>query len=133
VQNALDTLKQRGDAVYVTPQNLIEFWNAATRPVQNNGFGITPLQAEQEVMRIESYFRTAEETPFIYPAWRQIVSSVGVSGAQVHDARLVAVMQVHGLTHLLTLNTRDFARYPGITVVPPQDVLGTPPAGQTPP
>jgi len=33
---------------------------------------------------------------------------------------LVAAMHVHGVTHLLTLNVRDFARYPGITVVHPQ-------------
>jgi hypothetical protein len=41
----------------------------------------------------------------------------------VHDARLVAAMHVHGVTHLLTLNVRDFARYPGITVVHPQTLL----------
>jgi predicted nucleic acid-binding protein len=37
--------------------------------------------------------------------------------------RLVAAMHVHGATHLLTLNVRDFARYPDITVVHPQTVL----------
>jgi hypothetical protein len=39
----------------------------------------------------------------------------GVQGVQGHDARLVAWMQSHGLTHVLTLNAADFARYPGIT------------------
>ncbi|MCG6133823.1 MAG: hypothetical protein MET45_04030 [Nostoc sp. LLA-1] len=29
----------------------------------------------------------------------------------VHDARLVAVMCVHGLTHILTFNISDFTRY----------------------
>jgi predicted nucleic acid-binding protein len=48
--------------------------------------------------------------------------AANLSGVQVHDARLVAVMHVHGLTHLLTLNTVDFIRYPGITVVHPQNV-----------
>lgn len=45
-----------------------------------------------------------------------------VSGVQVYDARLVAVMKVHDVTHLLTLNDRDFARYSGITVVHPSQV-----------
>jgi predicted nucleic acid-binding protein len=31
-------------------------------------------------------------------------------GVQVHDARIVAVMNVHGVTHLLTLNGGDFSR-----------------------
>jgi predicted nucleic acid-binding protein len=41
---------------------------------------------------------------------------------QVHDARLVAVMEVHGLTHLLTFDTPDFHRFAGITAVHPQDL-----------
>jgi hypothetical protein len=42
-----------------------------------------------------------------------------VSGAQVHDARLVAAMLAHGISHLLTLNDRDFTRYSSITVMHP--------------
>jgi predicted nucleic acid-binding protein len=88
---------------------------------------MTPAQADQEVTRVESLFRLAPDTPDIYPTWRQIVASVGVSGVQVHDARLAAVMRVHGLSHILTLNPTDFARYPGVTVVHPQDLASTPP------
>ena len=44
-----------------------------------------------------------------------------VSGVQVHDARLVAAMRVHGLDRLLTLNVADFSRYPGIVAVHPRD------------
>ena len=32
---------------------------------------------------------------------------------------LAAAMRVHGVTHLLTLNSSDFARYPGIAAVHP--------------
>jgi hypothetical protein len=35
-----------------------------------------------------------------------------VIGVKVHDAKLVAAMVVHGITHLLTLDEHDFARYP---------------------
>jgi hypothetical protein len=45
-------------------------------------------------------------------------------GVQVHDARLVALMMAHGLSHLLTLNPADFQRYPGITALSPSAVLG---------
>jgi hypothetical protein len=45
------------------------------------------------------------------------------SGVQVHDARLVAAMLVHEVTYLLTLNKRDFMRYPGITVEHARDVV----------
>ena len=48
----------------------------------------------------------------------------GVSGVQVHDARLVATMIVHGVTHILTFNTSDFVRYApqGIVAVDPATV-----------
>jgi predicted nucleic acid-binding protein len=45
-----------------------------------------------------------------------------VVGKQAHDARLVAVTLVHGITHLLTFNTDDFKRYDEITVVNPKDI-----------
>ncbi|WP_210391321.1 hypothetical protein [Synechococcus sp. PCC 7502] len=45
-------------------------------------------------------------------------------GIQVHDAHLVAVMKVYGITHILTLNTVDFNRYAGegIVAVNPVDL-----------
>src|SRR5215210_7509356 len=97
IQAALNALRRRGEAMHITPQNLIEFWNSATRPLDRNGFGFTPAQADQELTRLEAYFRLAPDTPEIYPAWRELVAAVGVSGVQVHDARLVAVMRVHAL------------------------------------
>lgn len=45
-----------------------------------------------------------------------------VSGANVHDARLVAAMNVNGLTSIVTFNVDDFQRYPGIRVLHPREV-----------
>jgi hypothetical protein len=42
-----------------------------------------------------------------------------VTGRNAHDARLVAAMTVHVVTHLLTVNTADFARYLGVTALEP--------------
>ena len=46
-------------------------------------------------------------------------------GVQVHDARLVAAMKIHGINHILTLNVGDFKRYQteGIKAVTPQDAV----------
>jgi predicted nucleic acid-binding protein len=63
------------------------------------------------------------DNELIHAEWRRIVLAYSVSGAQVHDARLIAAMYVHGLTHLLTFNDRDFARYAGITVAHPGNIL----------
>jgi predicted nucleic acid-binding protein len=119
---AVRALRLRGESLFITPQNEVEFWNAATRPAAVNGLGLTPAQADAELQRLEMLFPLLPDTAAIHAEWRQLVVGAAVSGRQVHDARLVAVMQAHGLTYLLTFNAADFVRYPGITVVRPQDV-----------
>jgi predicted nucleic acid-binding protein len=74
------------------------------------------------VDNLELLFPLVPDTPDVYREWRRLVSAAGVSGVKVHDARLAAVMLAHGLTHVLTFNADDFKRFPGITVVLPQDV-----------
>ena len=54
--------------------------------------------------------------------WDRLVLVYGIRGVRVHDAQLVAEMVVHGISHLLTLDEGDFARYEEITVVHPRDV-----------
>ena len=123
---ALAELHRLGDTVFVTPQNFIEFRNFATRPKKLNGLGFTVAVAEREAGRFESSFPMLPDTPDIFPAWKHIVQTTATIGKQVHDARLVAVCHVHGITHLLTFNTGHFARFanaaPGIVVVDPASV-----------
>jgi hypothetical protein len=57
------------------------------------------------------------ESERTYQEWRRLVVQHSVTGVKVHDARLAAAMIVHGVTHLLTLNTDDFTRYEGIVAV----------------
>jgi predicted nucleic acid-binding protein len=45
-----------------------------------------------------------------------------LTGVAVHDARLVAVMLARGIGSIVTLNERDFRRYSGIAVLPPDKV-----------
>ena len=40
-----------------------------------------------------------------------------------HDARLVAAMERHRISFILTFNTSDFARYPNIQSLTPNDVV----------
>ena len=45
-----------------------------------------------------------------------------VSGQKVHDARLVAAMNVHDVKTILTFDVDDFSRYRFIRVLHPEDV-----------
>ena len=112
----------RGDTVVVVAQNLIEFWNVATRPLENNGFGWSPEQTDIEITRLESLLTLLPDTPAIYSEWRKIVLANLVKGKQVHDARIVAAMKTHGITSLLTFNSSDFKRFNYISVIDPLSV-----------
>jgi predicted nucleic acid-binding protein len=58
----------------------------------------------------------------VHEEWRRLLVMHSVSGVQVHDARLVAAMRVHGVKHILTFNDKDFARYADIEAVHPRAV-----------
>jgi predicted nucleic acid-binding protein len=122
-QAALRRLSDHGAELFFTFQNIAELWNVATRPLDRNGFGLTPQEVEQDVRSIEVLLSLLPDSPTSYAEWRGIVSTLQVSGVQAHDARLAAAMVVHDLTHLLTFNKADFARYTGITALDPSDVL----------
>jgi predicted nucleic acid-binding protein len=73
---------------------------------------------------VERLFPLLRDSGTQYREWRRLVVQYGVSGVQVHDARLVAVMLTQGITHILTFNDTDFARYApeGISAVDPATV-----------
>lgn len=92
-----------------------------TRPGDKNGFGLTGAETDVRAKLIESRFLFLADTDRVHAEWRRLVVACSVAGVQVHDARLVGAMLAHGIPQLLTLNDRDFARYPGISVVHPRD------------
>jgi predicted nucleic acid-binding protein len=114
------------EVLHITAQNLIEFRNVATRPVAVNGLGLTASEAESKAAIFEASFSFLPETPDIFPDWKSLVSALSVIGKQVHDARLVAICQVYGVSHLLTFNANHFATLArgtkGLVIVDPASV-----------
>lgn len=123
VREAIRQMRAYQEDLCILPQNVTEYWNVATRPsTARGGFGLTVQEADRQVQIMERIFHLLPDTPAIYTEWRRLVVQVGVSGVQVHDARIAACLRVHGVTRLLTFNTKDFARYSGFTAVSPADV-----------
>ncbi|MBW4607057.1 MAG: type II toxin-antitoxin system VapC family toxin [Hassallia sp. WJT32-NPBG1] len=124
--NALGILRHQQEECYLTHQNLVEFCRSATRPVEKNGLGLAILEASAELQRLETLFLVLPDVSEIYSEWKRLVLEYGVMGVNVHDARLVAVMLVHGVTHIFTFNIKDFTRYSAlITPVDPASVTST--------
>jgi predicted nucleic acid-binding protein len=119
---ALRSLRERGEQICFAPQNLVEFWCVCTRPTSANGFGLSVTETDRRTRVIERLFTLLPDRPSVHARWRRLVVAHAVSGVQVHDARLVAWMQAHALTKVLSFNAGDFRRYPGISAVHPRDV-----------
>jgi predicted nucleic acid-binding protein len=122
IDAAVAKLVLAGTTLHYTHQNIAELWNVMTRPAARNGFGLTVAEAEREVRLIEAGMSLLPENEAVYQEWRRLVVQHAVLGLQVHDARLVAAMHVHGVGHILTLNVTDFSRYRGIAVTHPSAV-----------
>lgn len=120
---ALAELRSRGDSLRTLPQSIYEFWVVATRPVVNNGLGLSIAECDQTVTDLLSAFPCLDDSPTLFAAWRGLVVAHACHGKVAHDARYVAAMRGHGLTHLLTFNGSDFARFTGIVAIDPNTVV----------
>ena len=83
-------------------QNIAEFWCVATRPIANNGLGFSPAATLAEVNKIERVLTMLPDSPLAYEEWKRLVLQHGITGVRVHDARLVALMNVHRVRRILT-------------------------------
>ena len=124
VRSAIKLLISQGMDLQIVPQNLVELWVVATRPVEQNGLGMAPAAVAVELTRI-NMFELLPETPAIYTAWERLVVQYQMYGKTAHDARLVAAMHVPGLTALLTFDKAGFSRYAGIKVVDPATLVSS--------
>ena len=123
VEQAFSVLRAANETLNVVAQNFIEFWAVATRPPgRENGLGMTCEAVIKEMAVIKGLFPLLPEPAGVFDEWERLVTTHQVSGKNVHDARLVATMNLHGLKRILTFNVADFARYEHIEAIHPQSV-----------
>jgi predicted nucleic acid-binding protein len=121
-RDAMRRIEAVGCRLHFTLQNAAEFWNVSTRPRDRNGFGLSGIETEERLQLIEQNMTLLPDSSNVYATWRRLLRDHGIRGVQVHDARLAAVMMVHRVMQILTLNTADFSRYSEIEAVHPADV-----------
>jgi len=119
VRRAVGNLVAMGAILYFCLQTVAEFWNVCTRPVQRNGYGLSKDETLRRVRAIEQTMTLLPDDEHVYDVWRTLVGAHDVRGVQVHDAKLMALMQVHDIPYILTFNQGDFARYGAGRVVHP--------------
>lgn len=125
-RDAVQELLLRDHTLCLVPQNLYEFWVVSTRPKDVNGLGKSVAETVVELVNMQTMFTFLDDPPALFRTWETLVQAVGISGKNAHDARLVAAMQLHSITHLLTFNDKDFRRFTSITVLTPAAVIANP-------
>jgi predicted nucleic acid-binding protein len=126
-KGAIASVQGSGETPCIFPQNVYEFWAAATRPVAVNGLGLSVPEAQTEVARLKRLFALLLDQPTLFAEWESLVTAHDCKGKVAHDARLVAAMRTHGVTRILTFNVADFSRFPGVVVLNPATVGSAPP------
>jgi predicted nucleic acid-binding protein len=122
ISRALHALVRQGLRLCYTSQTLGEFWNASTRPLDKNGFGLSVAETNRLAGVIEQNFEFLPDSREVHERWRSLLVKHNVQGVQVHDTRLAASMYVHGVAQLLTLNVRDFRRFLGLRILHPSEL-----------
>lgn len=82
-----------------------------------------PTPLEKALDQVEAWLESPNlvllsESEDYWQQLRSMLQSGRVSGPQVHDARIAALCQQHGVSELWTID-RDFGRFPGLTVKNP--------------
>ena len=121
-RRSVERLKHENHELRIVPQVLYEYWAIATRPVVDRGLGFTTDEARERMIEFKLLFPPFRDERGILERWDVLVSSYSVQGKTTHDARLVAAMQRHGVSHLLTFNIADFRRYTGVELLNPEEL-----------
>lgn len=121
-RHACRVLLGRNVELVLVPQVLYEFHVVATRPREQNGWGMLAREAVRQIDEARAMFPVLADSSAILDVWRALVLKYGIRGKRAHDARLVAAMEVHGASGLLTLNAADFGEFAAIAVLDPRTV-----------
>jgi predicted nucleic acid-binding protein len=118
VLRVIQGYEQAGQVLWISRQVLREYLATLTRPGQFLAPpSITTLMTQ--VRYFTARFPVADEGPLVTERLLALLAAVSVGGAQVHDANIVATMQVYRIRHLLTHNVNDFTRFSAfITIIP---------------
>src|SRR5262245_19315332 len=73
-------LHRRGEVLHVTLQVMIEFRSVASRPAVFNGLGLSTVDTEALAAVFEARFPLLADSPNIFPAWKALVTALGVIG-----------------------------------------------------
>jgi hypothetical protein len=74
-----------------------------------NGLGLPVSGTDRYDTQLEKVFAILPDSAGVFRNWRKLVVDYVVMGAKVHDARLVAIMNIYGIERIVAFHAGDFA------------------------
>ncbi len=102
--------------IWISRQVLREYAVVMTR----EGLVEKPLPSEEIVIDIKQWsncFNVADETRAVTDMLLEIIEKYKIKGKKVHDANIVATMEVNEIKKLFTMNIEDFKQIEDIELI----------------
>ncbi len=119
-KQALLAARQQASELVISSQILREYLSTTTK-----SYLITGVPSLSNILfnynAFQNDFTVVFDSLRVVMNLSSLLQTIPMGGKQIYDANIVATIQAYSITHLLTHNVKDFARFAGlITVVPLQ-------------
>jgi predicted nucleic acid-binding protein len=118
---AMDLFRNASDDgvdLYLGTQVLREYLVVATRPIENNGLGMTTNTALDNIKRFRKRSSLVAETLQAGELFIEWAAKYGTRGKKLHDLQILATASVARMHALITANEKDYPKSSLITVIP---------------
>ncbi len=119
-QNASDS----GVDLFLGTQILREYLVVATRPIENNGLGMTTDHALDNITRFQKRASLVAETLQSGELFLEWAGKYQIRGKKLHDLQILASATVAGMHALVTANERDYPQSTPLTIIPLSELNG---------
>ncbi len=106
-----------GVDLFLCTQVVREYLVVATRPLENNGLGMSTAGALENIRRFRSRAALLGESPRAGELFLEWTGKYGYHGKRLHDLQILATATAEGMNLLLTANARDFPQTTPIAVM----------------
>src|SRR5207245_9585559 len=97
VVSAIDAILRGNDVLCYTSQNVGEFWNTCTRPLDRNGYALSPQETDRRAKHLEEKLVLIPDSLAVHEEWGDVLVTYGVSGIRVHAASVACELWSRGV------------------------------------
>lgn len=105
--------------LFACGQILREYLVVATRPVENNGLGLSPRKAVENLETFQQCLQLLDENHATIERLETLITTYKLKGKRIHDANIASIMIENGLKNIFTLNPNDFRTFKEVHTTQP--------------